>query len=71
MGMLIETKKSVTRRTARLSTPPESLVSTVHRGDVTHDDIARRAYEIWQLRGQDGGSAEDHWLEAESELRRA
>jgi hypothetical protein len=34
---------------------------------VSHDEIARRAYEIWQS-GQ-GGSDYDNWVRAERELR--
>jgi hypothetical protein len=34
---------------------------------ITHDLIARRAYEIWQS-GQ-GGSEFDNWVRAERELR--
>jgi hypothetical protein len=36
---------------------------------ITHDDIARRAYEIWAS-GQ-GGSEFDNWTRAERELRGA
>jgi hypothetical protein len=39
------------------------------RPAVTHDDIARRAYEIFEARGQGGGCALDDWLQAERELR--
>jgi hypothetical protein len=31
-------------------------------------DIASRAYERWQRRGQPDGSAEEDWFEAEREL---
>jgi Protein of unknown function (DUF2934) len=37
------------------------------RREITSEMIARRAYEIWQ-RGQ-GGSQQDHWYQAERELR--
>ena len=36
-----------------------------------HDDIARRAYELYEARGRDDGRDFDDWLEAERELRRA
>jgi len=39
---------------------PSSLV-------ITHEMIARRAYQIWQS-GR-GGSAEQNWAQAERELR--
>ena len=31
-------------------------------------DVASRAYERWQRRGQPDGSAEEDWFEAEREL---
>ncbi len=34
--------------------------------EVTYDQIARRAYEIWQ---SNGGSEFDNWVRAERELR--
>ena len=34
-----------------------------------HEDIARRAHEIWRARGGDGGHELDDWLTAERELR--
>ncbi|MEO6568752.1 MAG: DUF2934 domain-containing protein [Opitutaceae bacterium] len=33
----------------------------------THEEIAQRAYQIWQSRG-DPADADHHWLEAEREL---
>lgn len=63
-----------------VSTPVASPVSTAVRGTpvprpqasaavktVAHEDIARRAREIY-LSGQ-GGSDVDNWLQAERELR--
>ena len=35
------------------------------------DDIARRAYELYELRGGDHGRDWEDWLQAERELRRA
>jgi hypothetical protein len=37
--------------------------------DPSYDDIARRAYELYQQRGGEGGQDFDDWLRAESELR--
>jgi hypothetical protein len=31
--------------------------------------IGRKAYEIWILRGQEQGHDQEHWFEAEQELR--
>jgi hypothetical protein len=36
---------------------------------ITREQIARRAYEIWQARGCPHGRDIDHWLEAERQLR--
>jgi transcriptional regulator with XRE-family HTH domain len=35
----------------------------------THEEIAERARELWQLRGCPEGNAEEDWLKAEQELR--
>jgi hypothetical protein len=35
---------------------------------VTHEDIAQRAYEIWQSRGCPPGDGSDDWRAAEAEL---
>ncbi|HYI95305.1 MAG TPA: DUF2934 domain-containing protein [Bryobacteraceae bacterium] len=34
----------------------------------THDAIARLAYSFWEARGRQGGSSDQDWLRAESEL---
>ena len=34
----------------------------------THDEIARKAYEIWESRGCPAGCDGDHWREAETSL---
>lgn len=36
-----------------------------------YDDIARRAYELYQQRGEADGQEVDDWLRAEAELRDA
>ena len=45
----------------------------VHEGHVDiprplHEEIAQRAYEIWEQRGRPSGSREEDWFRAESEL---
>jgi hypothetical protein len=37
----------------------------------SHDEIAKRAMEIWNARGCPEGSADRDWLQAEGELRAA
>ena len=38
-------------------------------GGASSEDVARRAYEIYESRGRQHGSALDHWLEAERQLK--
>ena len=38
--------------------------------NVSHESIARRAYEIWQSEGCPDGRAMEHWLRAVSEVKR-
>jgi hypothetical protein len=35
---------------------------------VSHEDIARRAHQIWEEAGRQDGSETLHWLQAEREL---
>ncbi len=35
----------------------------------SHDEIARLAYEYWEQRGRQGGSAAEDWQRAERALR--
>ena len=35
---------------------------------VSHDEISRRAQEIWEQEGRPEGRAEEHWTRAENEL---
>lgn len=37
--------------------------------NVSRGDIARLAYTLWEQRGGEGGSPEQDWLRAESELK--
>jgi hypothetical protein len=38
---------------------------------MTHNDVERRAHELYCARGCEHGHAMDHWLEAEREVRNA
>lgn len=44
-------------------------VNSKEYGRPTHADIAKRAYELFELRGHDHGRDLDDWLQAEKELR--
>jgi hypothetical protein len=36
---------------------------------ITHENIARRAHQIWEETGRQDGNEAIHWLQAERELR--
>jgi hypothetical protein len=40
-------------------------------GAVPHEKIAERAYQIWQASGRPDGHDQEHWFQAERELRAA
>lgn len=44
-------------------------VGVASRNGPAHEQIARRAYEIFLARGGTHGNAEQDWLQAERELR--
>jgi Protein of unknown function (DUF2934) len=37
---------------------------------ITHEEISKRAREIWEREGRPEGRDKEHWLQAEAELRR-
>jgi hypothetical protein len=39
--------------------------------EVNRDDVARRAYQIWEAAGQPAGRDLEYWLQAEAELQSA
>jgi hypothetical protein len=45
-----------------------ALMMDTPKRSPTHDEIAFRAWELYQVRGADGGALND-WLAAEQELR--
>jgi hypothetical protein len=47
---------------------PASDETRPNRGP-THEEISRRAYDLWVKRGGVGGNAQEDWLRAEQELR--
>jgi len=46
-----------------------SPISSERDTSPSNDEIAARAYEIYEREGRSDGKAMDHWLQAESELR--
>ena len=57
------------KKKTRAATPPEVVAAPV-AGSVpmapTHDEVRRRAYELWLAHG---GSSMENWLAAERQLR--
>ena len=37
---------------------------------ITYEQIAKRAFEIWQKDGEIEGKEQEHWAKAEAELRK-
>jgi hypothetical protein len=58
--------RSTTTTTAVADKPKRRASSAPRRRVTTHDDIALRAYAIFESEG--GGDHVDHWLRAEQEL---
>ena len=52
------------------ATPPAAAAAAKPVA-VPHQQIAERAYQLWQARGGSHGHDLEHWLEAEGELRSA
>ena len=52
------------KRTRRASDNQTAAASV----EVTEHDISKRAYQIYESRGRNGGSPLDDWLEAERQL---
>ena len=52
-----------------VSQPPEETPVPVTHTAVTHDDIARRAYEIYLEKGCLQGQSEQNWQQAEQEQK--
>jgi hypothetical protein len=46
-----------------------SVKSAAAKMDISHDQIARRAYEMWLKQGGRHGHDLHHWFEAEKELK--
>ena len=49
--------------------PDAAPVPLPPAGDIPHDKIAARAYEIWVRKGKPHGLDLQNWAEAEAELR--
>jgi hypothetical protein len=54
---------------APLSVGPLSVTPTTTPTTITHEQIALRAYFLWEGRGKNGGSPASDWFQAEQQLR--
>ena len=78
------TRRTVSEpRAKRTAMPSADAVKKVHEPEMemrvttfiaerelSHDEIARVAYSLWEARGCQGGNPEDDWRQAEEQLRR-
>lgn len=53
----------------RAANVPTATGTGFSRGQVAHEQIARRAEQLWRERGSPQGQDETIWLEAEAELK--
>ena len=69
MATKTKVTKSAPKAAASKAAPKKATVKTKSRAKsqgLSHDEIARQAYMLWQ---QKGGSDMENWLEAERQLR--
>jgi hypothetical protein len=64
------TKTTSTTTRTRKSSTTSATPTTSTLLSLTHDDIANRAYELFLANGAMHGRDLEHWLQAETELRR-
>jgi hypothetical protein len=71
MATKTSTKASSPKSKRTSSAPPPKLdgAAMVAKRAPTHEQIAFRAFELYQLRAHDDGGALNDWLAAEQELR--
>ena len=60
----------ITKATLRTATQTTGHAGSAQVVTRSHDEIASLAYELYLRSGRTGGRNEEHWLEAEHELRR-
>jgi hypothetical protein len=64
-----ETAKVASTPPAKSATASNTATAASARTGPTHEQIARRAYEIFMARGGQPGSPEHDWMQAERELQ--
>lgn len=55
-------------RTPKTPASPETVTPTIEATPELQEEIRRRAYELYEQRGREGGRDLDDWLQAESEV---
>ena len=68
-NMVVQAAKPVATPVAQAATPVAQAAAPARNTALTHEQIARRAYEIFLARGGQHGNAEQDWQQAERELR--
>jgi len=63
-----KTSSTNEKETGKVPSTPANATAPARNGP-THEQIARRAYEIFQARGCQPGNPEQDWHQAERELR--
>jgi Protein of unknown function (DUF2934) len=66
LNQTVGTLATVPTATGDIPNPVESLAR-----EPTHDEIARRAYQLYEERGGEHGRDWDDWFQAERELRQS
>lgn len=61
-------RSNTTKKTTRTRNPRNAKTGAQLELKPTRDEIARRAYEIWQSTGCPHGRDQHNWLQAEKEL---
>ncbi len=68
-------KKAPVARTSKTPAKPPLAAAVTHASNHSstdiHEQVRRRAYELYEHRGRLDGFAEQDWLQAERELRAA
>jgi hypothetical protein len=65
----VKGEKTSAPKAAKAGTSQASgRASTAAKPAPTHEEIAKRAYELYLARGSEHGHAEEDWARAESEL---
>ncbi len=66
---ITETQKIPQASLAGESTPKPAAASNLHVVPSTDEQVRRRAYEIYEAQGRPEGRHEEHWRQAEKEVR--